>query len=167
MPRRVSLPGASELFRSTGPVDPAEPNGAGEADAPRGPSGASGSAEAHRQELRLAEPPVVPHAATLSPGPEAPEPAEAPQPEPAPAGRMTRRTAAERGSGRVRHEEKITVYVSSDELIALEEARLRLRAEHGLAVDRGRIVRQAISAAMADFAAQGAGSELVRKLSAS
>ena len=46
-----------------------------------------------------------------------------------------------RGSGRVRHDEKITVYVSADELIALEQARLTLRARHGLAVDPGRPLR--------------------------
>lgn len=70
-------------------------------------------------------------------------------------------------SGRVRHEEKITVYVSSEELIALEQARLLLRAEHGVAVDRGRIVRIAISLAMADLASRGAESSLVRGLEAS
>jgi len=69
-----------------------------------------------------------------------------------------------RGSGRVRHEEKITVYVSSQELLALEQARLALRAEHGLAVDRGRIVRTAISLAVADLVERGAGSDLVRGL---
>ncbi len=71
------------------------------------------------------------------------------------------------GSGRVRHEEKITVYISRDELIALEQARLSLRAEHGVAVDRGRIVRTAISLAMADLADRGAESDLVRRLEAS
>jgi hypothetical protein len=64
----------------------------------------------------------------------------------------------------VRHEEKITVYVSSDELLALEQARLTLRAQHGLAVDRGRIVRTAIGLAMADLVARGADSDLVRGL---
>ncbi len=68
------------------------------------------------------------------------------------------------GTGRVRHEEKITVYVSSDELLALEQARLVLRARHGVAVDRGRIVRTAISLAMADLAARGGDSDLVRDL---
>lgn len=67
-------------------------------------------------------------------------------------------------SGRVRHEEKITVYVSSDELLALEQARLTLRAQHGVAVDRGRIVRTAIVLAMADLAARGGESDLVRRL---
>jgi hypothetical protein len=69
------------------------------------------------------------------------------------------------GSGRVRHEEKITVYVSSDELLALEQARLTLRARHAMAVDRGRIVREAMSAILADFSEHGRDSELVRRLS--
>ena len=74
---------------------------------------------------------------------------------------------ASRGSGRVRHDEKITVYVSADELLALEQARLTLRARHGLAVDRGRIVREAIAATLADLESGGGESELVRRLTAS
>ncbi len=69
-----------------------------------------------------------------------------------------------RGSGRVRHEEKITVYVSRDELLALEQARLTLRAHHGTAVDRGRIVREALAATLADLTDRGSESELVRRL---
>jgi hypothetical protein len=69
-------------------------------------------------------------------------------------------------SGRVRHEEKITVYVSRDELLALEQARLRLRGELGLAVDRGRLVRTAVALALADLDAAGANGELVRRLTA-
>ncbi len=72
---------------------------------------------------------------------------------------------AGKGSGRVRHDEKITVYVSADELLALERARLELRARHGLAVDRGRMVREAIAAMLADLDAEGENSQLVRKLS--
>jgi hypothetical protein len=71
------------------------------------------------------------------------------------------------GSGRVWHDEKITVYVSSDELIALEQARLTLRSRYGQTVDRGRIVREAISAAIADLNERGGESELVRRLTAS
>jgi hypothetical protein len=77
----------------------------------------------------------------------------------------TTETAPGRGSGRVRHDEKITVYVSTDELVALEEARLALRARHRMAVDRGRIVREAIAAALADLADRGEESEIVRRLS--
>jgi len=75
-----------------------------------------------------------------------------------------RQTSPRRGSGRVRHEEKITVYVSAEELLALEQARLTLRARHGMAVDRGRIVREAIAAMLADLEANAEESELVRRL---
>ena len=67
-------------------------------------------------------------------------------------------------SGRVRHDEKMTVYVTSDELLDLEHARLLLRRSHGLAVDRGRIVREAIALVLADFESQGDDSALVRRL---
>ncbi|HUW79140.1 MAG TPA: cobyrinic acid a,c-diamide synthase [Candidatus Nanopelagicaceae bacterium] len=76
-----------------------------------------------------------------------------------------RLTSAARGpSGRERHEEKITVYVSPDELFDLEQARLSLRGEHGLAVDRGRIVREALAVIVADLEAKGESSILVRRL---
>ena len=67
-------------------------------------------------------------------------------------------------SGRVRHDEKMTVYVTSDELLDLEHARLMLRRHHGMAVDRGRLVREAISLVLADFEANGDESVLVRRL---
>ena len=80
---------------------------------------------------------------------------------------LTTEPAGRRGSGRVRHEEKITVYVSAEELVALEQARLTLRAQSGMAVDRGRIVREAIAAMLADLEASADDSELVRRLSTS
>lgn len=128
MPRRVGLPGASELFRPTASDDLAR-----EVDAARTP-GADAATEAP---------------ASLRPAP-----------------RRERRDAAGpvEHTGRVRHDEKITVYVSSDELLALEHLRLHLRAEHGLAVDRGRIVRAAIASALAAVDADGAGSDVVRRL---
>lgn len=67
-------------------------------------------------------------------------------------------------SGRVKHDDKITVYVSGEELLALEQLRLTLRASHGLAVDRGRIVRAAIADAVADVHANGAEARLVQRL---
>lgn len=67
-------------------------------------------------------------------------------------------------SGRVRHDEKITVYFSSDELIRLEDARLDLRRHHQLAVDRGRIVRAAVALALADLAERGPESALCHHL---
>ncbi|NYI72421.1 hypothetical protein GGQ54_002981 [Naumannella cuiyingiana] len=73
-------------------------------------------------------------------------------------------TPPHRGTGRVRHDEKITVYISTEELLALEHARLALRAEHGLAVDRGRIVREAVAAALGDLVERGSDSELMKRL---
>jgi hypothetical protein len=67
-------------------------------------------------------------------------------------------------SGRVRHDEKMTVYVTSDELLDIEHARLTLRRDHGLAVDRGRLVREALALVLADLEAQGADSALVQRL---
>ena len=72
--------------------------------------------------------------------------------------------AAKRASGRIRHDEKMTVYVTSEELVDIETTRLELRAAHGLAVDRGRLVREAIDLVLEDFHAQGADSMLVRRL---
>jgi hypothetical protein len=74
------------------------------------------------------------------------------------------RAAARRPSGRERHDEKITVYVSAEELMDLEHARLVLRGEHGLAVDRGRIVREAVAVVLADLETRGDASILVRRL---
>ncbi|HEY0638199.1 MAG TPA: hypothetical protein VGD67_11185 [Pseudonocardiaceae bacterium] len=68
------------------------------------------------------------------------------------------------GSGRQKHDAKITVYVSGDELVALEQARLLLRAQHGLPVDRGRIVREAVAVLLADLDEHGEDSLLVRRL---
>lgn len=79
-----------------------------------------------------------------------------------PTGRQGR--APKKPSGRVRHDEKMTVYVTSDELLDLEHARLVLRRSHGLAVDRGRLVREAIAMVLADFDAHGDDSALVRRL---
>ncbi|WP_028709356.1 hypothetical protein [Propionicicella superfundia] len=106
MPRRVRLPGAGELFRSTAP-DPA-------ADVP------------------------VNAADAAEPGSEA--------------------------SGRVRHDQKITVYLSTGELEAIEDARIRLRREFGISVDRGRIVRAAVAGALSELTSAGAGADLVLRL---
>ncbi len=82
--------------------------------------------------------------------PDAPEPEEEP--------------ATKRPSGRIRHDEKMTVYVTSAELMEIEQVRLRLRGMHGLAVDRGRLVREALSLVLAEFEAHGEDSALVRRL---
>ena len=68
-----------------------------------------------------------------------------------------------RPSGRVRHDEKMTVYVTADELLDIEHARLTLR-RHGMAVDRGRLVREAVALVLADLETQGVDSPLVQRL---
>lgn len=68
------------------------------------------------------------------------------------------------GSGRQRHDSKITVYISNEELLALERARLSLRASYDLAIDRGRMVREAVALLLTDLEEHGADSVLVRRL---
>lgn len=70
-------------------------------------------------------------------------------------------------SGRVKHDEKMTVYVTAAELLAVEQARLALRAELGRSVDRGRFVRAALAVALADLDARGVQSDVARRLSES
>lgn len=48
-------------------------------------------------------------------------------------------------SGREPHAEKITVYLTPEEFVDLEEMKLRLLRD-GIKVDRGRIVRASIAA---------------------
>ena len=159
MPRRVSLPGAAELFRVTPalPRDPAEEHHPSAAASPASP-------------VVSADPGPRDDQANDQPNDQAAYQQAAEQDsrhEPAQAAAEPLRAAkaAPRGSGRVRHDEKITVYVSNDELLELERARLLLRADHGMAVDRGRIVREALALAMGDLAERGADSDLVRRLS--
>ncbi|MYV47693.1 hypothetical protein GT031_19415 [Streptomyces sp. SID2888] len=176
----MSLPGADELFRTTGgtalqaSTPRRQANGEARVPAPAGESDATAAQDA---------PPSVPvqggdgegdeHAAadteagesrTRSAGersarrPTAQEDAAAAEP------RKRGRPAGRRPSGRERHDEKITVYVSAEELMDLEHARLVLRGEHGLAVDRGRIVREAVAVVLADLESRGDASILVRRL---
>ena len=70
-------------------------------------------------------------------------------------------------SGRVKHDEKMTVYLTSDELLEIEQARLKLRGELGRTVDRGRLVRAALAIALGDLEARGTDSDIARRLSAS
>lgn len=188
MSRRVSLPGADELFRTTGggmglqPSSPAErrrkANGEPRVPAPAGESDPSGQApsSADREEHSAADADggdarsragERAPAAKASSG-ERPAPSAAPAEQP-PAVQQQRRRGGGRGanrrpSGRERHDEKITVYVSAEELMDLEHARLVLRGEHGLAVDRGRIVREAVAVVLADLESRGDASILVRRL---
>lgn len=92
--------------------------------------------------------------------PDRPEPVEAPAVTDAPAEPAGRK----KPSGRVRHDEKMTVYITSDELLEIEHARLALRRGQGLAVDRGRLVREALALVLADYEKNGDDSALVRRL---
>ncbi|MCX4773492.1 hypothetical protein OG322_30520 [Streptomyces sp. NBC_01260] len=195
----MSLPGADELFRTTGGMglqssSPAErrrkangearvPAPAGEsdsgADAPgtgsEAPAGTAPSAQEEHSAARAdagdsrsrgAENDRVAVAAQAGRRPQVPSSQE---PVPAPVVQQQRRRGGGRGanrrpSGRERHDEKITVYVSAEELMDLEHARLVLRGEHGLAIDRGRIVREAVAVVLADLESRGDASILVRRL---
>lgn len=169
MTRRPVLPGASELFRRTD----------------------SSSSVPEVTELPDLSSTVRSPALRTAPGRRAEEPAEAAAASPltlvpggaeesvdddlaafrsagAPAPVMTptvpTRGRPARGRERTKHDEKITVYISADELMALETARLTLRGQHRVAADRGRIVREAISVILADLADRGEDSVLVRRL---
>jgi hypothetical protein len=84
------------------------------------------------------------------------------------AGKRSERVVEEpapEASGRVRHDQKITVYLTGQELLDLEQARLRLRAEFDIAVDRGRIVREAVAELLQDLHDEGPDAAIVRRLS--
>nr|WP_202487160.1 hypothetical protein [Streptomyces sp. SID8354] len=187
------MPGADELFRTTGgvalqastprrapggqdarvPAPAGEPDPASDAseEAPAAPAAEGGAAGAART-ASAAEP--------AEHGGREPEPEAGGRRTPAgraatraereaaasagESGRRRSRGANRRPSGRERHDEKITVYVSAEELMDLEHARLVLRGEHGLAVDRGRIVREAVAVVLADLESRGEASILVRRL---
>ena len=138
MSRRTSLPGADELFRRTGEDDLG-----------------SGPARGSAQQL-LAELPAR-HPDQRDGGPAEPATSRA-------ARRRVSPDAERRPTGREKHDEKITVYLSPEELMDLERARLTLRGEHALAVDRGRVVREALAVVLADLEDKGEASILVRRL---
>ncbi|MEV6588688.1 hypothetical protein [Streptomyces acidicola] len=205
MSRRVSLPGADELFRTTGgmalqastprrqangearvPAPAGESDPATAEDAPPSVPAQGGDGEGAEHVAADAEPadtresrsraaateadkaagpvPGATRSTRRQPG-QAAQPAQEGSPASA-AGESRRRgrAAGRRPSGRERHDEKITVYVSAEELMDLEHARLVLRGEHGLAVDRGRIVREAVAVVLADLESRGDASILVRRL---
>jgi len=68
-------------------------------------------------------------------------------------------------TGRERHDQKITVYLSAAELLELEHARLKLR-RFGFVLDRGRLVREAIAILLADLDARGKDSLVARRIRA-
>ncbi|HEY9476231.1 MAG TPA: cobyrinic acid a,c-diamide synthase [Mycobacteriales bacterium] len=147
MNRRPSLPGAAELFRTT----------------TMSLSAAKGSPATRSVGADDGDPagtPVTPVGLAAVPtggGGESDQGRRRPA-------RRRASTGARRGSGRQRHEEKITVYCSAEELLDLESARLALRADHDLVVDRGRMVREAVAVVLADLEAKGEDSVLVRRL---
>ena len=69
-------------------------------------------------------------------------------------------------TGREKHDQKITVYLSAAELLDLEHARLALR-RFGFVVDRGRLVREAIAILLADLDAHGTDSVVARRVQGS
>ncbi|HKS45476.1 MAG TPA: cobyrinic acid ac-diamide synthase [Amycolatopsis sp.] len=79
---------------------------------------------------------------------------------------LQRSSAARGTTGRQKHDTKITVYLSGDELVAMEQARLALRAKYGMVVDRGRLVREAVAVLLADFEQHGPDSVLMQRLRA-
>jgi hypothetical protein len=158
MNRRPRLPGADELFRATG---------------------SGGGSRAALAETVVEEPAAPVQTAAARPartqvGPDEAPSAAAPPPSrdswefeqaaPVRPVRIARRGADPRPTGRERHDEKITVYCSPEELLQIEQARLTLRGAHGVAVDRGRIVREAVALVLADLEAKGDASILVRRL---
>jgi hypothetical protein len=182
----VSLPGADELFRTTGgsglqSSSPRRSVTAAERPEPRVPSPAGGGDDpAVTRDGAEGLPPSVPaqgggvqpaeHAVADPAGGEPGETHSRAGGSDGAAAAATGVTPRRRGrparrpSGRERHDEKITVYVSAEELMDLEHARLVLRGEHGLAVDRGRIVREAVAVVLADLESRGDASILVRRL---
>lgn len=152
MARRVRLPAADDLFRPT--ID-------SDSDSDSAVGTAAGTAVAKpRSSVRVVPDvetdPDPAEAETAGPGAAGSEPVDEPVAGTEPAGK--------RASGRVRHDEKMTVYVTAEELLDIERTRLELRGAHGLAVDRGRLVREAIDVVLADFGSEGEASMLVRRL---
>jgi hypothetical protein len=72
-------------------------------------------------------------------------------------------TDERQATGRERHDQKITVYLSATELLDLEHARLKLR-RFGFVLDRGRLVREAIAILLADLDARGKDSLIARRV---
>ncbi|NEA60575.1 hypothetical protein G3I60_42040 [Streptomyces sp. SID13666] len=180
MSRRVSLPGADELFRTTGGMglQASQPRKHANGDAQKAPQ-ADGrlrpvpDAPADGNEPQTGTAPdgggqdgtPAEHSGREGiPQGRRPQAAGQPPTAPVPVQQTRRKQQRPRPSGRERHDEKITVYVSAEELMDLEHARLVLRGEHGLAIDRGRIVREAVAVVLADLESRGDASILVRRL---
>jgi len=162
--RRPVLPGASELFRRTDTTPEPEVTELPSLSTTTSSPALRGGATGRREETDGLGAPLtlVPGGAAgadelagfRAPAPQAPTL----QPHTPTRGRPAR------NRDRTKHDEKITVYISQDELLALETARLTLRGQHGVAADRGRIVREAIAVLLADLDERGDDAVLVRRL---
>ena len=95
-----------------------------------------------------------------------PEPARTPQEDKSTKLQVASEPAAAPSGSRKapKHDEKVTFYCTADDLMALEKARLELRSQHGVAADRGKIVRAALAYVLEDFDARADDSILLRKL---
>ena len=134
MSRRASLPGADELFRSTTPALTAVRDTTPEVEPT--PVIQSATAPVTRGQSKAVRTTPRRRVSTIDRSP----------------------------TGRESHAEKITVYLSPEELFDLDQARLLLRGDLGLAADRGRIVRESIAVIIADLEAKGDQSILARRL---
>lgn len=135
MTRRISLPGADELFRKTT---------------------LSAVPDQSVEEVEVAHTNRPTTATVAKAAPKSTGVRQTPR---------RRATGLDKGpSGREKHDEKITVYLSPEELFDLEQARLHLRGDLGLAVDRGRIVRESLAIVIADLEAKGDQSIIARRL---
>jgi hypothetical protein len=178
--RRPVLPGASELFRRTDaaatvPEVTELPSMSSTTSSPalRGSSPRRGDEDAQPSMPLTLVPGGAQQASSMAAHPSGQDDLSSYRSptQPAPTGQpvlqprvATRGRPARTRADRSKHDEKITVYISADELVALEGARLALRAQHGVAADRGRIVREAISVLLADLTERGEDAILVRRL---
>ena len=162
MTRRSVLPGASELFRRTDVTSVPEvtelPSLSATTSSPalRGTAGRRSEEGEQQPPLTLVPGGAADQLASFRPVPQ--------QQQPTMQHVVPTRGRPARRPERSKHDEKITVYISADELLALETARVALRGQHGVAADRGRIVREAIAVILADLDERGDDSVLVRRL---
>jgi hypothetical protein len=158
------LPGASELFRRTdAPSVPEVTELPSLSTTTSSPALRAGSGARRAEDTAADANPGMPLTLVPGGGNDLTSYRSAPPPAPMQPAVPTRGRPA-RNRERTKHDEKITVYISADELLALETARLTLRRTHGLAADRGRIVREAIAVLLADLDEHGDESVLVRRL---
>jgi hypothetical protein len=161
--RRPVLPGASELFRRTDTTSVPEVTELPSLSSTTSSPALRGGSAGRRSEESGEQPPLtlVPGGATDELSSFRGQPPVQPTMQP---NIPTRGRPARSKPDRSKHDEKITVYISADDLLALETARLTLRGQHGVAADRGRIVREAIAVILADLGERGDDSVLVRRL---